>query len=111
MIKRLLRADPAFQEVLDGRRGVWEEETAIELEVGILCDLAADLWPSVFMALVNSSEHTEPCWAIGLADNHNHKKKLIPTLDQLRQLRTKLDLRNDEIPLRWYREPYPSQRF
>lgn len=102
MIKRLGNAGPK-------RKRVWDQRTAIEIEVGILCDQAGEMWPDVFMASIESPEHSEPCWAIGLVDNH--EKKLVPTEQQVQQLRDCLKLGSDEIPLKWYPEPYPSERF
>ncbi|KAJ3992823.1 hypothetical protein F5050DRAFT_1786333 [Lentinula boryana] len=107
MLARAKKEDPDVQKVID-QRGVWQEVPAVHTLVAGLCDQIDEIWPNVFIVLVDHKSFPTSQYCLGFADNTHHSNRRMPTAEEIQEIRDLLDLNGPQFKLGWYRDLYPD---
>ncbi|KAJ3725025.1 hypothetical protein DFJ43DRAFT_584037 [Lentinula guzmanii] len=107
MLARAKKEDPDVQKAID-ERGVWKEVPAVHTLVAGLCDQIDEIWPNVFIVLVDHKSFPTSQYCLGFADNTHHSNRRMPTAEEIQEIRDLLDLNGPQFKLGWYRDLYPD---
>jgi hypothetical protein len=103
MLARVKKANPDAEQF-----SAQEEVFAVNLLAAELCDQASEIWPNTFCVLVDHKSFHSSLQCIGLADNTHRKNRILPTPEQVQQIRACLDLNGEEFRVGWYRDLFPD---
>lgn len=104
---RAAKRDPAVQKFID-ESDQHELTFVIDEEVCLLREQACEIWPNVFVPLLDGKSFETSLQCLGFADNTHRHKRAIPTAEQIQKIRDLLDLNGEQYKLGWYWDLYPD---